>query len=285
VIKNLIKYYLKKIFKKDNNNWTLGIIHGDINKENLKKTIFLMPPTTEFWADPFLFISKKKKYVFFEKFKKKENKGILSVGELKNNKLINIKDILIKKYHLSYPFVFKRGKSFFLIPETNENKRLEIYISKKFPYKWELYSTAFHGEIVADPTILSYQKDLWLFINKTEKKLNKLNKDLYIYKISNLKFSKMIPHKKNPVISNLTSGRNAGNFFIDKNKIYRPSQINKKNIYGYGICISEIKILNIKNYVENKVKLIKPNFFENLRGVHHLSKNGKYSLMDFNFFK
>ena len=284
MIKNLIKYYLKRIFKKDYSNWVLGLIYGDINQINLKKTIFLKSPITEFWADPFLFINKKRKYVFFEKFLKKENKGILSVGEIKNNKLINIKNILNKNYHLSYPFVFKRGKSFFLIPETHENKRLEVYISKKFPYEWKLYSTAFHGEIVADPTILSYKKKLWLFINKTKKKLNKLNKDLYIYQIDNLKLSKIIPHKKNPVISNLIGGRNAGNFFIEKNKIYRPSQINKKNIYGYGICISEIKKLDIKDYAENRIKLIKPNLLKNLKGVHHLSKKGKYTLMDFNFY-
>ncbi len=284
MITNLIKYFLKRIFKKDKNNWILGLIIGDINEVNLKKSIFFNSPINEFWADPFLLIFKKRKYIFFEKFLKKENKGILSVGEIKNNKLINIKDILKKNYHLSYPFVFKRGKFFYLIPETHENKRLEVYRSKKFPYKWKLYSTAFHGEIVADPTILSYKNKLWLFINKTKKKLNNLNKDLYIYQIDNLKFSKIIPHKKNPVNSSLIGGRNAGNFFIENNKVYRPSQINKPNIYGYGICISEIKKLNINHYVEKKIKFIKPNLFKNLKGVHHLSKKGKYSIIDYNFY-
>jgi hypothetical protein len=284
VIKNLIKYYLKKILKKDNSNWILGLIRGDINEVNLKKTIFFKPPVNEFWADPFLIIYKKKRYVFFEKFLKKENKGILSVGEIKNNKLMNIRDILNKNYHLSYPFVFKRGNFFYLIPETHENKRLEVYRSNNFPYEWKLYSTAFHGEIVADPTILFYKNKLWLFINKTKKILNKLNKDLYIYQIDNLKFSKMTPHKENPVISSLKRGRNAGNFFTENNKIYRPSQINKTNNYGYGICISEIKKLDINEYVEKKIKTIKPNLFKNLKGMHHLSKKGNYTLIDFNFY-
>jgi hypothetical protein len=284
VIKNLIKYYLKKLLKKDNSNWILGLIQGDINEVNLKKSIFFKPPVNEFWADPFLIIYKKKKYVFFEKFLKKENKGILSVGEIKNNKLMNIRDILNKNYHLSYPFVFKRGNFFYLIPETHENKRLEIYRPNNFPYEWKLYSTAFHGEIVADPTILFYKNKLWLFINKTKKILNKLNKDLYIYQIDNLKFSKITPHKENPVISSLERGRNAGNFFIENNKIYRPSQINKTNNYGYGICISEIKKLDINEYVEKKIKIIKPNLFKNLKGMHLLSKKGNYTLIDFNFY-
>ena len=278
------KYYLKKIFKKEYSNWILGLVKGDINKNNLKKTVFFKAPKDEFWADPFLFINRKKNYVFFEKFLRKKNKGILSVGELHNDELINIKDILMKDYHLSYPFVFKKGKSYFLIPETHEKKRLEVYIAKKFPYDWKLYSTCFHGEIVADPTILSYKNELWLFINKTKKELNGLNKNLYIYRIDNLKLSKITPHKKNPVITNLSGGRNAGNAFIEKNKIYRPSQINKKNVYGYGLCISEIKKLNINSYNESIVQTIKPDFFKNLKGVHHLSKKGKYSLMDFNFY-
>ena len=284
MIIDTFKYYLKKIFKKDYNNWMLGLVSNDINKINLKKTIFFKSPSSEFWADPFLFINKKKKYVFFEKYLKKENKGILSVGELKNNKLVNIKDILKKDYHLSYPFIFKKGKSYFLIPETHEKKRLEVYIAKDFPYDWKLYSTAFHGEIVADPTLLSYKNKLWLFINKTKNNLNNLNKNLYIYQISDLKFTKIISHKNNPVISSLIGGRNAGNIFKEKKKIYKPTQINKKNIYGYGLCISEIKKLTLNIYVENKIRTIKPNFLKNLKGTHHLSRSGKDSMMDFNFY-
>jgi len=71
VIKNLIKYYLKKILKKDNSNWILGLIQGDINEVNLKKSIFFKPPVNEFWADPFLIMYKKKKICFFLKIFKK----------------------------------------------------------------------------------------------------------------------------------------------------------------------------------------------------------------------
>jgi hypothetical protein len=152
----------------------------------------------------------------------------LSVGELKNNKLVNIKDILKKDYHLSYPFIFKKGKSYFLIPETHEKKRLEVYIAKDFPYDWKLYSTAFHGEIVADPTLLSYKNKLWLFINKTKNNLNNLNKNLYIYQISDLKFTKIISHKNNPVISSLIGGRNAGNIFKEKKRSIDPHKLTKK---------------------------------------------------------
>ena len=37
MIIDTFKYYLKKIFKKDYNNWMLGLVSNDINKINLKK--------------------------------------------------------------------------------------------------------------------------------------------------------------------------------------------------------------------------------------------------------
>ena len=50
--------------------------------------------------------------------------------ELVNSKLINIQDILVKNYHLSYPFIYKFKKNYYLIPETHENKKnFEIYIT------------------------------------------------------------------------------------------------------------------------------------------------------------
>jgi len=283
VIKNYIKYLIRKILNADDENWSLGMFYDDISFSNLKKIKFFKKPADEFWADPFLIRYKKKRYVFFEKFKKKQNKGILSVGEIEKDKLVNIKDILIKDYHLSYPFVFKRGSSYYLIPETHQNKRLEIYKAKNFPYEWKLYSTAFNGEMVADPTVFLFNKKLWLFINKTKKKLSDLNKDLYIYQIDNLKLKKIIAHKKNPVVSNFNGGRNAGNIFKLDGKIYRPSQINKYNKYGYGLQISVITKLNINTYFEKKIKTILPNFLKNLKGTHHLSKNGKLSIIDVNF--
>ena len=283
MIKKYLKYYLKKFLKKDSSRWLIGIVYGSLSNFNIKKTIFFKPPSLEFWADPFLFENKKKKYIFFENFKKKENKGVISVGEIKNNKLVNINDILVKDHHLSYPFVFKRGNSIFMIPETHQTKQIEIYISKKFPLKWKLYSTTLEGEIVADPTIFFHKKKTWLFVNKTKKNLKELNKNLYIYQVKDLKFKKLIPHKKNPVISSLFGGRNAGNIFFENGKIYRPAQINKENIYGYGLCISEIKNLSLKNYNEKIIKVIKPNIFKNQSGIHHISKFKNISALDFNF--
>lgn len=285
-IKNNLLFYVKNLFNLDKSKWSLCFLKANIedfiyNKTKQKKLIFFKPPKNEFWADPFLFSYKDKKYIFFEKFLKKNKKGIISVGLLKNNKLVKIKNVLQKKYHLSYPFIFRHKKDIFMFPETHETKRMEIYKSIKFPYKWKLIKTHFEGEIVCDPTIFTYRGSFWLFINKTKKKIFDLNKKLYLYKLSN-NFSKLTPHKLNPIKKSKFGGRSAGYIFKMNRKIVRPAQIQKKNNYGYGLCFFQIDKLNLNEYEEKKISTILPKYFNKTRGIHHISHIKNKIIFDVN---
>ena len=209
--------------------------------------------------------------MFFENFNIKTKKGKISVGELKKDTLININDILKLDYHMSYPFVFNFKKNIFLIPETSDKKRIEIWKSISFPYKWKLYKILFENENHADVTLLKNKKNIWLFSNKSVDKFNDHLSELYIYKIVDNNFNKILPHKHNPVICDTRRARNAGNFYFEKNKIIRPSQINLKNIYGYGLNLNKIKKLSINKYVEENFLKIIPKNKSSFIGIHHLT--------------
>lgn len=286
-IKNTFKFYINNLLNIDKSNWSLCFVKANLKdfiyNKNIKekKFHFFTPPKTEFWADPFLFYYNNKRYVFFEKFFKKKNKGIISVGLLKNNKLIKVKNIIEKKYHLSYPFIFKQNKDIFMIPETHEAKRLEIYKSVIFPYKWKLIKIHFDGEIVCDPTIFKYKGSLWLFLNKSKEKLGDLNKKLYLYKLSK-NLSKITPHKLNPIKNSSFGGRSAGNILKINKKIIRPAQIQQKNNYGYGLSFFQINKLNLNQYKETKISKIIPNFFSKARGIHHITSIKNEIIIDIN---
>lgn len=271
---------LQYIFGFRYNKWCLALL----DNKNLKKKIIFSPPKNEFWADPFYFRFQRKDYCFFERYNYLTKKGEISCAEIKENKLINFKKVLRKKYHLSFPNVFRYKKNIYLVPETHENKRLEVYICKKFPDRWSLYSSAFNGEIVCDPIFFFKNKKLWLFINKTKKKLSDLNKNLYIYQLDSLKLRSIIPHKKNPVISKLNGGRNAAQQMSNGNKLLRISQ-NCKNLYGESVIISEIKKLTLSDYKEEKISEVKPSLFEdkNIIGIHSWSKYKNKYLVDILF--
>lgn len=292
-MKELFKYYFKKILNfKEKHNWCLGYFKSDkkfnlTNKNLIDKfnnALVFRPPNDQFWADPFLIRHKQKLFIFFEKFYKKKNKGVICVCELKNNELINFKDIIVEPYHLSYPMLFISNNKFFLVPESYQNKKIQFYESVKFPFKWKKINTLFNDEITADPTIFKYNRTFWIFINKTKDNLNDLNKKLYLYKLSE-NFKKIIPHKKNPVVSSLNGGRNAGNLFRLGKKIIRPGQINTKKNYGYGINFYEIKKINLREYREKKVATIKSKNLNNCLGIHHFCKVDDNYIFDLNLLK
>ena len=281
-MKQLIISYIERLFTKIlyifgilKNRWCLAIID---KKFQIIKII--KPPKNYFWADPFHFRYKNKNYVFFESYSYLRKKGEIACGELNKNKKENFKIIIKKNYHLSYPFIFKDKKNIYLIPETFQNKNLQIYKCVNFPFKWKLYATAFKNQSLVDTTILKLKKNIWLFTNQMKEELNEFNQTLYLYKTNNFKLKKLIPHKKNPIITNFSGGRNAGAIFRIGNKLIRPSQINKKNIYGYGLKLSIIKKISLNSYKEKQLKIILPKT-KYISGIHHISKiNSKKFLID-----
>lgn len=252
--------------------WKIAIC----SKKNKKIKILKIfnPGFFEFWADPFFVKFKKKKYIFFEAYNYLKKKGEISCIEISKNNIVKRKKILEFKYHLSYPNIFKLKKKFYLIPESYEDNKITIYESVKFPYKWKKFRTLFHGKKICDTTLLFHNNYYWLFFNKAEKNLSEFNKKLYIYKSKNFNFNKLVSHKKNPVINNLYGSRNGGNFFKERNNLIRPAQINKKNIYGYGLSLNKIIKLDTNKFNQTEILRITPKSFnnKNICGVHHYSK-------------
>ena len=267
------KDLILKIFGYKINAWSICYEKGNIVKSDLSNSSLFKSSNDEFWADPFAIYFNNKNYIFFENYSYKKRKGKISCGIFNNGKIENIRDVLELDYHLSYPFIFEFKNNIYLMPETAEVKRLEIYRAIDFPLKWELYSTGFEGEKIVDPTLFfDKENNIWLFLNKSNDPYNDYDSELYIYKIDDLKLNKITPHKLNPVIIDSRLARNAGNIFLDENKLIRPSQRNIKSAYGHGLNISEIKKLTIDNYEEKLIKTFSPQLEKGQVGIHHVTQ-------------
>jgi len=260
--------------------WTLFIGNGSFLESTLYKINPISMPAKEFWADPFLYEHNEQLYVFFENYPYKTKRGKISVGKVvedgKNGySVVEVQDVLDLDYHLSYPQIIEEDGEIFMMPETSENKRLEIYRCIQFPGKWELYSTAFEGEEVVDTTYFCDENgNKWLLLNKYNSAF------LYIYKIDNLKLKNITDHRLNPVIIDCKKGRNGGGIFKYENEYYRPSQINTHGIYGKGLQISKIKKLTLDEFEDEPVISVEPNFTEGLIGMHHLHQLGDNFVFD-----
>ena len=286
-----IKYFLyiiKVLFNKINilnkNVWKIYLLNLNINNLLLSNNIFkkthkINPNFNSEWADPFVYEKNNTDYIFFENNDLTMNKGKISCGILKNNKLTNIKDILNFNYHLSYPFIWKKKKDIFLIPESSQNKSIQIWKSVSFPYKWKIFKTIFKNEYCCDTTIITDSDNVnWLLTNKSNDQTNDPNNELYIYKMIG-NFDKFIPHKLNPVITDCTRARNAGclNF---TNKLLRPSQINNSSGYGLGLNINKIVLLTLEDFKEITIKTIYPDKKTSATGLHHISNTKSKIIFD-----
>jgi len=269
--KKIIRWLFALLFGIRYGCWTLFIGKGDFLNSTLFRLKPIELPKDVFWADPFLFQHNNECYIFFENYSYKTKRGKISCGRINNNKIIDVVDALDLNYHLSYPFIFKEDGEIYLMPETAENKRLEIYRCTKFPNKWVLYSTAFDGEKIFDAFFFNdKQKQKWLFVNKQVASTTLSNSELYIYKVASLKLNNLQSHTQNPVIINSLTARNGGAIFEYDNNLHRPSQANIHGIYGSALNINKIEKLTINEYVEKNIITVEPNFLKGLISMHHL---------------
>ena len=276
--KKLFEKVMAKVFKRRYECWTVFTGSQGFFEGITSSPAPLTMPKDEFWADPFLFNYNKKEYLFFENYSYKTKRGKISCGILKNGQLSEIGDVLDFNFHLSFPFIFEENGEIFLMPESSENKKLEVFKAVEFPYKWELYSTAFEGEVVGDAFFhIDEEQQKWLFLNKQAAKTAPMNSELFIYKVDSYKFNSLIPHQQNPVFIDARVARNGGSIFKHNNQWYRPSQRNVDGVYGRALNINRIDKLTIDEYVETTVEIIEPDFDKKLMGLHHLHKcNGKF---------
>ena len=228
-----------------------------VEKNKIKSNFYA--PKNYYWADPFGIQEKDKYYIFFEEAKLREDFGTIKCLELdKNLNLIQIKKVLERPYHLSYPNVFRYNNKFYMVPETHKNKTIELYEAINFPFKWKLTKTLIKNIDAADPTFFIYKNEFYIFAN-----VDNHLKNLTLFKSNdflNSNFEKVFSINR----INSKTTRNGGQVIIKKNKIFRISQ-NCEN--GYGNFITILKVINLGGkFKEKTFKVIKPP--KNLYGIH-----------------
>ncbi len=98
----------------------------------------LCPPKDREWADPHVMAKDGLYYVFFEELIFRRGPGHIAVLILdQNGRPQGEPQVVLKRdYHLSYPHVFTHRDTLYMIPETMENKTIELYKCVEFPSVW-----------------------------------------------------------------------------------------------------------------------------------------------------
>lgn len=234
----------------------------------------IIPPVDRFWADPFLISRDGQDYVFFEELIYSQGRGTLACMTLNERGVGGHSQpvtILDKPYHLSYPFMFEYQGELYMMPESAENHTLDIYVCTQFPHQWEWVKTAMDNVEAYDATLYEdEQGEWWMFVCMRHHEYASTNELLYLFSASNPLSGHWEPHPCNPIVTDPSTARPAGNLIRQNGKLYRPSQ-NCAGSYGKGLNLNEVMTLNHQEYHEQTCSRVIPAGRAELDGVHTLN--------------
>jgi len=237
-------------------------------------------PPNHYLADPFVVRRNKEDYCFVEDYCYETLKASICVYKLSVNKAERLGTAIEEPFHISYPYVFEYQSKLYMCPESANNKDIRIYECIDFPLKWGLKKVIFSDISAVDSTIFQYNGRWWLFTSTDSGDSGDYCSDLLIYYADNPFSDYWTPHKNNPIFVDSMKGRMGGILFDEKD-VYRVSQQQGFNMYGKSTTINKIVQLTENQYIEESYVTIKPNFFKNIKGTHHIHSNGAVTVFDF----
>ena len=192
-------------------------------------------PKGMFCADPIAINANGHSYIFCEQFLKRKMKGCIGYFEFDDGNPVSKGIIIENPYHMSYPFVFCYNNEYYMIPETSENKTIELYKASSFPEKWELFKILLRGENYVDTTVwVDEDINFITYYNTIEGNV------LEQFRISS---DFLTCTSVNRILYTEDIGRGAGAFFHKNGVLYRPSQ-NCRRSYGENIIFNKVEIKN-----------------------------------------
>lgn len=259
--------------------WFIAFRFGTPNWDgDLAKFIRLQPPKDRIWADPFPLYRDGRYFIFFEEVLFATGKGHIAMIEVdRSGGHTDPIKVLECSYHLSYPFLIEQDGDLFMVPESGENRSIDLYRCIQFPDVWRLEKTLLKDVACADATFHRASDRWWMFVNIGAKG-TELYDELHLFHADNL-LGEWQPHVRNPVKSDVFGARPAGRLFMHEGALHRPAQICAP-LYGSGIVISKILQLTPRHYQEEEVARLLPSLKQGTLGIHTLNCSGELNVID-----
>ena len=281
ILPKIYGYLVNKLISPPIKRWSVAYGYHNHFSKSLCRYKEIKNPKGRFLADPFVIENGGETFIFVEDLFYEDNKGRISVIKLRGDKYEFLGVVLEEEFHLSFPFVFKEGEDYYMIPESCKNSDIRLYKSVDFPCKWEFEKQLMNNVDAAD-TMLFKKNNIWFMLtNICSADIGDHQSELHIFYSEDFRDDKWKPIKAgNPVIFDPLKGRNGG-FFSHNGKLYRVNQVHGQAHYGKSFCVNEIETLSKEQYIEKEVLTVQPNFKESSISAHHFHANANVAVVDF----
>ena len=228
------------------------------------------------FADPFIYrVSNSIIELFVEQinYYRKNARLVRLLVDKKTKTLLDVKSILELPSHLSYPFIVRKEKNVYVLPENVASGKWKLYRYCEDDESLQ-YEKTISDLPLADATILKANSGFYLFATKRGAD----NCDLYLWRAENV-FDDYKPVDGVLLKSDYSGSRMAGECFEWQGKLYRPAQ-DCKSGYGKGLILYEVVNLDLVNYKEVEVARFYPNDKYYPDGLHTLNSYAGVTVVD-----
>ncbi len=194
-----------------------------------------------YFADPFLFEEGGVDYVFCEEFPYATGKGVISVFAVDEAGNPGSPRVALERpYHLSYPLVFRHGGQIWMMPESGQNRTLELYRAERFPDRWTLDRVLISGADIGDATPFVWRGQWWLTAT-TGETIGSTWDSLSLFSGPG-PLGPWTPAFDGPALIDASAARPAGRVFEHEGSLWRPAQDCRAG-YGAGLAFCRIDAL------------------------------------------
>ena len=235
-------------------NWSIGIYSGpsplslSSHPDAVNPVLSQLDVTdvpADFVADPFMIERDGTWHLFFEVLHSSANRGQIGLADSPDGLRWRYRGVVLSEsYHLSYPYVFEFEGTYYMVPESVEAGRVELYRAAPFPDVWVRAATLLE-EVAADASPFYYQGAWWMYACTTPTRQDVLR----LYRAEHLT-GPWHEHPKSPLVDGDPHiARPAGRVLILDDRILRFAQDCHPE-YGMTVRAFEVKELNERDYCE-----------------------------------
>lgn len=288
---NRMRFHFREIFLAE--KWSIALLKGPIEgffaadfwKDTTPRWV-PSAPQNSYFADPFMFRYSNELCILAECYSYATQKAGLScitMFDEENTEKGSIGSFLDSDVHVSYPYLVAEGDQLYCIPESHQNRRVDLYTVDKEMKSLKFKKIMLDDIDAVDPTLFRFNDLWWLFF--TRRHLSDTH--LWAYYASSID-GEFQSHTNNPVKSDIRGSRPAGTPFIYQGDLYRPA-MDCSRTYGWRIAIQKILTLSPIEFAETTVNVIGPDPRSGYpHGIHTISHIDGYFVLDskrYTFYK
>jgi len=251
------------------------LLHENPSPAELASFRLIESPPDTFWADPFLIERDGVVWLFFESFDRGDGKAVLRCGRVGGSGDVeDVRTILTRDYHLSYPHVFAYEGEMFMVPESADSGTVDLYRARHFPHDWVFECTLLRLRAV-DSTLFAHG-GMWWMLSSPMTVLGHIA--LTHVWCASSPVGRWRLASDAPLSFDVRSARCAGSVFPRGTELWRPSQ-DCSGRYGRALVFSRIDEL-ARTPRETIQHVIEPGWRPGITGTHSYSAAGGWEAID-----